>query len=223
MVRTYELENLSFEWYNIPNHLGVLQKEVGPNLPWAEDHFQERVSGDPLNPGEQYKNWPWYKQGVEDHKLDGKFSHTYMERYWPKTLMPGGIRFRTGDLGTLVRLLVERPHTRQAYLPIYFPEDLGASSDGHRVPCSLGYHFLIRESKLMVVYHMRSCDWYRYFRDDVYMTVRLGQWVAEKLEGVVMDTLTMHISNLHIFADEFDRLERDYKADLGTDWKGDTS
>ncbi len=210
MMNMIEVEDISIEWFDVPQHLGTLQKEVQPNLPWAEDHFQERVGGRPLNPGVEYKNWPWYEQGVEQHKAEGTFSHTYMERYWPKSLLPHGIHFPTGDLGSLVRLLMERPNTRQAYLPIYFPEDLAASNMGERVPCTLGYHFLIRNDLLKVVYYMRSCDWYRYFRDDLYMTVRLGQWVAERLDGVRMDKLVMHISNLHIFAAEWERLETDY-------------
>jgi hypothetical protein len=56
---TRELQNVIFEMY-VPSTIENLQEEIQPNLPWAEDHFKERVSGEPLNPGEQYKNWPWY-------------------------------------------------------------------------------------------------------------------------------------------------------------------
>ena len=120
-----------------------------------------------------------------------------------------GIRFRTGDLATVYRLLNERPHTRQAYLPIYFPEDISAAQEGYRVPCTLGYHFLIRNDELKLVYYMRSCDWFRYFRDDVYMTCRLQRWMALLL-GIKTGSMVMHISNLHIFANEWDRFEREY-------------
>ena len=80
---TFEVEDISLQLTQVPTTKARLQEMIEPNLPWAEDHFQERVSGMPLNPGEEYKNWPWYEQGVEDHMIDGKFSHTYMERYWP--------------------------------------------------------------------------------------------------------------------------------------------
>ena len=105
----------------------------------------------------------------------------------------------------LKSLLMTRPFTRQAYLPIWFPEDIRAADQGERVPCSLGYHFLLRRGKLKVTYYMRSCDWFRYFRDDVYMTVRLQQDLA-KMMGVEPGRFVMHISSLHIFEAERDRL-----------------
>ena len=130
-----------------------------------------------------------------------------MERYWagsnPKLR---GIRFSPGDIRDLKSLLMTRPHTRQAYLPVWFPEDIHAADQGERVPCTLGYHFLMRNNKLKVVYYMRSCDWFRYFRDDVYLTVRLQQEIA-KVMGVEMGSFVMHISSLHIFEAEFDRLQ----------------
>jgi hypothetical protein len=229
--RTIECLNVSFS-YEIPETVGELQEDVEPNLPWAEDHFQERVSGEPLNPGEQYKNWPWYRGNVEEHKTPGQFSHTYMERYWPKHAGNGmpdsdmvdgrghggenyGIRYSYGDLQDLVSLLSRSPYTRQAYLPVWFPEDTGAVS-GERVPCSLGYHFIVRDGRLHVVYYIRSCDFFRHFRDDVYLTCRLAQWVLHKLQeemgqdhdwaNVKPGTLTMHITSLHCFEAERSRL-----------------
>ena len=204
----------------IPQTMEEWQEETKPNLPWAEDHFQERVSGKALNPGEQYKNWPWYDQGVEGHKPAGKFSHTYMERFWPIDArypeFPFGIRHSWGDLSTLVTLLKERPGTRQAYLPIWFPEDLTAALSGARVPCTLGYHFQVRPVNLMgrfldVFYPMRSCDFFRYLRDDAYMAGRLVQWICQKTDyKFEPGTLTMHIANLHIFAPERERLSKEH-------------
>jgi len=228
MTKTLELEDVSFEWIDIPRTKLELQAAVEPNMPWAEDHFQERIAGKPLNPGEQYKNWPWYKQGVEDHKSQGQFSHTYMERYWAgsevapdfkqfyekdgRLDLHHGLRFPYGNLSNLISLLMTRPYTRQAYLPVWFPEDLYASDvKGERVPCTLGYHFLRRGDVLKVVYYMRSCDWYRYFRDDVYLTCRLLQHIA-RVVGATELKLVMHISSLHIFEPEIDRLREDVKS-----------
>ena len=33
--------------------------DINPNLPWADDHFEERVCGYPINPGVEWENWPW--------------------------------------------------------------------------------------------------------------------------------------------------------------------
>ncbi len=212
--------------YLIPETMEALQFDVEPNLPWAEDHFQERVSGEPLNPGVQFANWPWYKGNVEEHKQPGQFSHTYMERYWPKYInwasdeeaqdQMFGIRYNYGDLNDVVDLLARSPFTRQAVLPVWFPEDTGAVH-GERVPCSLYYHFLLRDGKLHCTYAIRSCDYFRHFKDDVYLTARLVQWVIHKLQEemaqghdwavVKPGFLTMHIGSLHVFEAERKRLE----------------
>jgi hypothetical protein len=175
-----------------------------PNLPWAEDHFQERVSGIPWNPPPSQAWWPFAQNDNAEHKKDEIFSHTYPERYWPQWAghyhqdhAAHGIRYDYGDLDSVVELLKDQPHTRQAYLPVWFPEDTGVV-EGQRVPCTLGYHFMIRRGKLSIRYYMRSCDFRRHFRDDVYMTVRLAQWVAQQL-NVATDEMIMHISSLHIF------------------------
>jgi hypothetical protein len=227
---TLELQDVYFN-APIPGTVSELREAIKPNLPWAEDHFLERVSGEPLNPGEQYKNWPWYRGNVEQHQTQElqKFSHTYMERYWPKNAGSWlesdgnnyGVRYKYGDLNDVVDLLARSPYTRQAVLPVWFPEDTGAVH-GERVPCSLYYHFLMRAGKLNVFYHIRSCDFFRHFRDDVYLTCRLGQWVLwemkkksaynhevhEAWDDAEMGRLSMHISSLHIFEAERKRLEQ---------------
>jgi hypothetical protein len=204
-MRTYEIENVGFT-IGIPPALSTLQAEISPNLPWAEDHFQERVSGWPLNPPPSEAWWPHAVKGNSEHKSGELFSHTYPERFWPKwagdhggTGEPPnrGIRFKYGDLGDLVEQLRKSPTTRQAYLPVWFPEDTGAVH-GERVPCTLGYHFLLRKDHLNITYFIRSCDLIRHFRDDVYMACRLCQWVAHRI-GKSPGTLTMHIVSLHIF------------------------
>lgn len=186
------------------------QRDILPNLPWAEDHFLERVGGLPLNPPPSQAWWPFIQNGHSEHLNEGQFSHTYPERFWPKWAGVNspeeswagrrGIRFEYGDLNDVVNRLVENLLTRQAYLPVWFPEDTGAPSS-ERVPCTLGYLFMVRNKKLHVTYHIRSCDFMRHFRDDVYMAMRLGQWVKEKLNlpNLAMGDLTMHIGSFHIF------------------------
>jgi hypothetical protein len=218
-VKFHELDNVFFQ-VRIPTTMGVLQQSITPNLPWAEDHFQERVSGQPLNPPPSAKEWPFAQKDNEDHKDQGQFSHTYPERYWPRfantpNVRVGhqGIRYRYGDLKDVATLLFESPMTRQAYLPIWFPEDTGAVH-AQRVPCSLGYHFMIRSGRLNCTYMIRSCDFYRHFRDDVYMTGRLMQWMTDVLAPhmeIVPGFLTMHIMNLHVFQPDVSRLKTDIR------------
>lgn len=232
-MATLELLNTSFE-YELTEDLDALREDIKPNLPWADVHFEtERVSGEPINPGESWKLWP----GAESAGTmirGGQYDHSYAERYWPKfagqteggRLVDGegflwrhGIRFQYGDLNDLVTLLVDQPNTRQAYLPVWFPEDLDAANKCMRVPCTLGYHFIHRNGKLYVNYYMRSCDFLRHFRDDVYLTARLLLWVLsecrkrDKLWNTVKPAhLTMHITSLHIFKADQRRLQREADA-----------
>lgn len=234
---TRELREVSlcFQMPALANQMAIM---TGANLPWAEDHFLERVGGVPLNPPPSNEWWPFKVAGHKEHRIGSqKFAHTYPERFWPKhaghnpemcspkggwspILGPlgaycgrhnGGIRYKYGDLEDLVNLMTKDPHTRQAYLPIWFPEDTGAV-EGQRVPCTLGYHFMMRNNRLHITYHMRSCDFMRHFRDDVYMAMRLAHWVRLELrlrlgELIEPGELTMHISSFHVFEGDIPRLE----------------
>lgn len=223
-----ELRHHRFELY-VPASMTKLQELIKPNLPWAEDHFQERVGGKPLNPPPSEQWWPYAVQGNKEHKADERFSHTYPERFWPKhaghelahqcelndrTCVYGphrGIRYELGDLDDVIDLLRRSPLTRQAFLPVWFPEDTGAI-EGQRVPCTLGYHFLLRNGRCDIVYHIRSCDLLRHFTDDVYMACRLLQWVCDQLQltGITAtpDRLIMNISSLHAFRGDYSRIHR---------------
>lgn len=172
-----------------------LAEEIKPNLPWADDHFLERVSGVPSNPGVQFENWPWWHGQSATAMAEGEqvFDHTYQERFWPKHAEPGegyphyytggtnrGIRYEYGDLDDVVNMLFKDPLTRQATFPIFFPEDTGALHGG-RIPCTLHYHFLLRNNQLHLWYPIRSCDFVRHFRDDLYMACRLMLWMINAL------------------------------------------
>lgn len=213
--------------------------DIRPNMPWAEDHFVERVCGYPINPGTEWKNWPFAKSAATFLDERGKFNHNYMERYWPKLagivneptlnaedyeakfekeqILPArnclprhqGIMYEYGDLADVVSLLANDPYTRQAYLPVWFPEDTGGGSK--RAPCTIGYHFLMRDGRLDVNYHIRSCDFVRHFRDDLYLTVRLLLWVLaaarcvnyEQWGDVTPGLFVMQIGSLHIFRNDY--------------------
>lgn len=229
-----EVRNVSFTLDLPSTDLELYRAALLPNLPWADEHFKkERVSGDPINPGATWRIWP-YSQSANRHRREGEkdpqFDHSYAERYWPKfagttpngvleetpdeSLAHKGYRFPYGDLDDLVEVLLEDPLTRQAYLPIWFPEDLGACRQKKRVPCTLGYHFMLREGRLHCVYFMRSCDFVRHFRDDLYLTIRLQLWVLEQLTladlehwgDVAPGDFTVHITSLHMFESDRDAI-----------------
>lgn len=202
--------------------LDYWRSDIKPNLPFADVHFEERVSGKPTNPGEAWKIWPWGLSADKHRTANSKFTHTYQERFWPKQAgyeddalhgpPMGGIRYPYGDLDDVIALLGREPLTRQAYLPIWFPEDTGAVHGG-RVPCSLGYHFIMRNDFLHVTYGIRSCDFIRHWSDDCYFTVRLAIYVLENLRDhdpgwneVKLGLFRMQIGSLHMFINDWNKM-----------------
>jgi hypothetical protein len=76
--------------------------------------------------------------------------------------------------------------------------------------CTIGYHFIRRGDWVHVVYYIRSCDFFRHFRDDIYLCAKKVFWLIEKLREkdpenwnhVKPGMLTMHITSLHAWAVE---------------------
>lgn len=244
---SYELRNVCFEVpLNGVDDLAYWRADTAANVPWADDHFLERVGGEPLNPGVQWANWPWARAADKHRAEQGRFNHSYMERLWPKFArrtddgrLPAlaksptairkypagdmrpkfGIAYGYGDLEDLIELLVKEPFTRQAFIPLFFPEDTGWG-DGGRKPCTLGYQFLVRMEKeglrLHIWYPLRSCDLVRHFPDDCYLAVRILLWVLAQCRkrdnefwaSVMPGTYGMHMTSLHIFENDRRELEK---------------
>jgi len=234
-MATHELTHVSFCVPLSSDHPDDYARDINPNMPWAEDHFQERVCGYPINPGLEWERWPYNKSAATFLDERGMFNHNYMERYWPKhaglverptetargwedaaretfggmnPYTHRGIMYEYGDLNDVVALLANDPYTRQAYLPVWFPEDTGGGSK--RAPCTIGYHFLMRDGRLDINYHIRSCDYVRHFRDDCYLTVRLALWMLEECrkinpewKDVKPGLFVMQIGSLHIFRNDY--------------------
>lgn len=206
--------------------LDLYREQIKPNLPWADNHFEERVCGEPINPGEQWKHWPWGQSANKFRDEKGQFNHNYMERLWPRyagmtpdgvvenpdELTPHkGIRKPYGDLEDLIQLLVREPYTRQAFIPLLFPEDTGALD---RKPCTIGYQFFLRNGFFHLWYPMRSCDLRRHFRDDIYLAVRLLIWVLGQCRlkdprtwnSVVPGIYKMDMTSLHVFRNDYNEM-----------------
>ena len=228
------MHELLFYSFMVPigtHSLKDYQEDIKPNLPWADQHFEkDRISGHPLNPGETWQDWPYALKANTFRDERGQFNHSYAERYWPRLancypegrlpedtsaiVSKHGIRYRYGDLSDLLVLLHADPLTRQAYLPVWFPEDTGQPENG-RKPCTLGYHFIMRDNKLHITYYIRSCDFVRHFREDLYLTVRLNLWVLDKLrkmgkewENVGPGNFIFHCQSLHMFRNDYINLRR---------------
>lgn len=245
-AKMVELLHPSFQVALQHENLGKFREDIPANYPWADHHFLERVCGVPINPGTEWANWPWSNSADAHREKNGQFNHNYMERYWPKhagqlnaatetradweagmhelegsthdynlTAPLHGIRYPYGDLSDMVQHLANEPDTRQAYLPIFYPEDTGIMNPT-RKPCTLGYQFILRHGYFHVTYYMRSCDFYRHWADDCYLTIRLQLWILGQLrdrDPQTWDTVkpgffTMHVTSLHMFTNDLRELNK---------------
>lgn len=184
----YETTELQNYCYTI---LDAKSKDI-PNVvqPWADAEFQERITdpaavGGFINPGEAWKlrDNIW---GEFFH--DGKFGYSYNELIW-----------NNDQFNKVVNRLMEDSDSRQLWIslwdPTRDPDLLGGVS---RVPCSLGYAFQVREGKLNMHYVMRSCDFSTHFPNDVYLAIKLLEYVA-CLTGYEVGSFTHTIFSLHVY------------------------
>lgn len=186
---TTELQNYCYTLLNAKS------SEI-PNVtqPWADAEFKERITNpwDPIegkfkfiNPGEAWK----LRENVWGEFFhNGKFGYTYNELIW-----------NNDQFMKIVNRLKEDPDSRQLWISLWDPERdpdlLGGIS---RVPCSLGYAFQVREGKLNMHYVMRSCDFSTHFANDVYLAIKLLEYVAE-LTGYEVGSFTHTIFSLHVY------------------------
>ena len=68
--------------------------QLNATQPWADEHHNERVGGEPLNPPPSHTMW--LKDTDKYMANDKAFSHSYPERMWSGGL--DGIRYKTANL-----------------------------------------------------------------------------------------------------------------------------
>ena len=99
----------------------------------------------------------------------------------------------------IVDRLREDPDSRQLWIslwdPTRDPDLLGGVS---RVPCSLGYGLQVRNGKLNLHYVMRSCDFSTHFANDVYLAIRMLEYIS-KLTGYPVGNFTHTVFSLHVY------------------------
>lgn len=186
----YETLELTAYQYALTNftELDKIVEYLNGNLDWAKLESAERIYGS-RNPGQA---WLSDKEKWHGFLRDGAFAYHYPERL-------------TYQLEYVIRELQVRPTTRQAVVTMYdVHQDLMNWGGRDRVPCSLTYHFTIRNGKLCLIYSQRSCDFLRFFATDVWIACELLHYVAESV-GVPVDRFVHSINSLHAFRGDLDK------------------
>lgn len=183
----YETKELSnYSYMLIYPSSKEIAKDLKVTLPWADEEFIERIDlSGTVNPGQAYKarGEVW-----EEFLHDGKFSYTYNERL-----------MGDNQIWKIIKAIEKDPSSRQLWLSIWdVTKDLDNIGGISRVPCSLGYNFQVREGKLNMHYVMRSSDFATHFVNDVYLAVRLLEYVSYYTKYPV-GTFTHTIFSLHVY------------------------
>ena len=178
---TKELQNYSYTLLNADS-----SKITGVIQPWADKEFEERVDKRGyVNPGVA---WLERKEIWTEYMHEGKMAYTYNERF-----------FRNRQLEKIIMRLKEDHDSRQLWLSVWDPnEDPDKLGGVSRVPCSLGYNFQYRDGVLNIHYIMRSCDFSTHFINDVYLGIKLLEYVAEKA-GLPVGNFTHTMFSLHVY------------------------
>ena len=179
---TLEVQNYSFTILDSSD-----KDEIVPNLEWCKAEFTERIANwdnknvERLNPGQA---WTLRKEIWNEFLVDGKFCYSYNELVTDHE-----------QLKLIINELKENPDTRQAIL-ILHGRDQKYHMRKKRIPCSVFYHFMIREGGLDIIYAMRSCDYDTHFANDIWHACEIRNFVASQV-GIKPRLFHMNISSLH--------------------------
>lgn len=216
-VKHYQNQELKGEDQNTKELVGVnfiiskpyLQKSAMLDFVFGKDadkieqycsaEIIDRLDKRGVNPGNSYliRKDLWQKLMC---KTDGsKFDYTYSERI-----------NAFNQLDNAIAALIDDEHTRRSMVMIYEPEDTTHSRGFQtRIPCSVSYQFLIRNNKLMVLYYIRSNDYFKHFAIDIWLTHAIQNYVLETLQEVYPNlkcgALNYYAGSLHAYNEDLSK------------------
>lgn len=174
------------ELYDIGHYyfpLDFAEKDRPSWVTWFEEEAEARIEGRvSIEP-------PDSRHPVLAQYLEGSaFSYTYAER-------------TVGMVKTVVSVLQDQPDSRRVFWPIFRPEDAIRAKVYTRIPCTLGYSFLLRGDfgdQLHVTLLSRSTDLEKFLISDIAFAARIQKAVAEELD-VNLGNTVHEILSLHMF------------------------
>lgn len=179
----HELRGVSFEIKDWSDR-SEMMSDNGLSVAFAELDVADRFSRVPVNPGKAVEA---DTSGVLAKYLDegGRLAYTYSERM-------------CHQIDVIANLLRTHPETRQAFMSIWDLEIDPFRTELQRVPCSIGFHFLLRGERLDLIYYMRALEVSVCLGNDIYTSTRTLEKMAE-LVGVNSGTVTFMVGSLHYF------------------------
>lgn len=188
---------LSKPWLKKFEMLEFLFKDEAQKIEqYCKQEILDRVDRNRLNPGNSYKIRMDLWQKLMSKRDDGKFDYTYSER----------INYEA-QLDNAIDALKDDIHSRRAMIMIFQPEDTMESVGFQtRIPCSISYQFLIRNNKLMVLYYIRSNDYFKHFAIDIWLTHAIQDYVCQQLQevypGLKVGSLNYYAGSFHAYNED---------------------
>jgi thymidylate synthase len=147
-----------------------------------------------LNPPltEQYTN-PKTKEFMETfHRGDGRANYTYGERW-----------HNNQAFQKVISRLIDDRHSRQAVVNIW---DSSIDLDSHEtnIPCTIIHQFMIRDEKMNLHVYLRSNDFFKGFKYDIF----LNSFILEAFAGFLkaqVGTLTFTVGSFHVYESDYSK------------------
>lgn len=163
---------------------------------YCEQEIIDRVDRRMLNPGRSYKIRLDLWQKLMSKQYGDRFDYTYSER----------INY-LHQLDNAIAALKDDIHTRRAMIMIFQPKDTEESMGYQtRIPCSVSYQFLIRNNKLMVLYYIRSNDYFKHFAIDIWLTQAIQDYICKELQetypGLKVGSLNYYAGSFHAYKED---------------------
>lgn len=188
---------ISKPWLKKKEMLDFLFKDEAEKIEqYCQQEILDRVDRSGLNPGNSYKIRMDLWQKLMSKKDGDKFDYTYSER----------INY-VRQLDNAIAALKDDIHSRRAMIMVFRPEDTQESMGYQtRIPCSVSYQFLIRNNKLMVIYYIRSNDYFKHFAIDIWLTHAIQDYICQQLQGTYPG---LKVGSLNYYAGSFHAYNED--------------
>ncbi len=191
------------------------QVQLRPVQPWATAEWKDRVAAIMGNPSPLGTAW---MQRADDHmdwsefiEYDGKPLPPGITLERMKQISPHakndpirlaysyGERFALNDqVMRIIRELRRNPNSRQLYIAMWDPHQDSERLGERRVPCSIGWHVMLRAGKLHLTYTMRSCDFVTHWENDVWLALNLLDFICLRT-GHSPGRFSQFINSFHVY------------------------
>ena len=184
---TKALFNVGFYIEN-PSKKQIINVERKWNSHYADSEWQWYLSGDPniKRLGEIYGKVPaiWKRMADSSGEVNSNYGYQWK---------------RNAQLTHVIKMLREKPDTRQAAISIYDAKEMHKYKND--TPCTYAVQFTIINGELCMSVYMRSNDLWYGFCNDQYQFASLQELVARELD-IPTGWYYHHAHNLHLYNDK---------------------